>query len=539
VTDGVGQPPAKPSDPESTGNERSGPETPEGGAALSAGEMQHRAISGSIWTAIHSTLSVPINFATNLIVARELGPAGFGVVALLSLVIILGTKMSEAGFNAGICTWGAAEDALGRRSSTDRLLRQCMGWQLLVEVPVLGVIMTVFGWRHGPIIVALLVTSVIVNAAACGPAQAVVIENRSAAAARLAIPSNLVLQAGLIIVAIRTHSAIDVFTTRMVLVAPVGILLLIPLDRARRRVVFLPLFPRGMPPGFWRFAAQTTMTAVLAELSSSRDEIFVLALFGLRNAVGYFALAYGLASQLTAPVDSILSPLSPAAIGIVATAPKRAGTAFLRSMRFTAAASGFLTAVALPVLTMLIAVVYGHRYQATTELIIPLGIASCLSSLLNPVGTFVNARRRSDLILKANLLALGVDVVLAFSLIPIIGVWGAVVANILGSLADLPILLAFEMRTQGTLLPEFLRSVRAWLIALVAAGAAVGIALLASQNAWLRAAVALGVGTVIFVGGVRLLHAGFDDGDRNALLVSVPRLLRGPASIGLAVMGRA
>jgi O-antigen/teichoic acid export membrane protein len=276
---------------------------------------------------------------------------------------------------------------------------------------------------------------------------------------------------------------------------------------------------------------------VVGELSSSRDEIFVLALFGLRNAVGYFALAYGLSSQLTAPVDSVLSPLSSAAIGIVATAPKRAANAFLRSMRFTSAASGVLTAMALPLLTMLIPVVYGHRYQATTELIIPLGIASCLASLLNPVGTFVNARRRSDLILKANVIALGVDAVLAFSLIPIIGVWGAVVANILGSLADLPILLVFEMRTQGTTLGEFVRSVRAWLIALVATGLAVGVALLAGQNAWLRAGVAFSVGTAVFIGGIRLFHAGFNDGDREALLRSVPRVLRGPASLGLAVMG--
>jgi O-antigen/teichoic acid export membrane protein len=412
-----------------------------------------------------------------------------------------------------------------------------MGWQLLVEVPILGAIMIIFGWKHGPLIVSLLVTSVVVNAAACGPAQAVMIENRSAAAAKLAMPGNLVLQAGLIIVAIQTHSAIDVFTTRMVLMAPLGILLLIPLDRARRRVVFRPALPRQMPAGFWRFAVQTTMTSVIAELSSSRDEIFVLALFGLRNAVGYFALAYGLSSQLTSPVDAVLSPLSPAAIGLIATAPERARAAFLRSMRFTAAASGVLTAVALPVLTMLIAVVYGHRFQDTANLIIPLGVASCLSSLLNPVGSFVNARRRSDLILKANVMALAVDVVLAFALVPFIGVWGAVAANILGSLADLPILLAFEMRTQGTTFRDFALSLRSWFVALVAMGVAVGVALLAGQNPWLRSGVAFAVGTVVFVVGVRLVHAGFDDADRQALSHSVPRLLRRPASLGMAVMG--
>ncbi len=489
------------------------------------------------WTAIHSVVGLPINFATNLIVARELGPAGFGFVALLSLVVGLGTKASEAGFNAGICTWGAAEDAKGHRAATDRLLRQTVGWQLLVEVPVLGAIMIAFGWRHGPVILSLLLASVVIGAAGSGPGQAILIENRSAAAARLAIPSNFVLQIGLIVVAIKTHSAIDVFATRMILLAPVSLLLVLPLDRARRRIIFLPLFPRRMPPGFWRFAIQTTVTAVIAELSSSRDEIFVLALFGLRNAVGYFALAYGLASQLTAPVDAVLSPLTPAAIGIVATAPDRAGVAFLRSMRFTAAASGVLTAVALPMLTVLIAFIYGNRFEATTRLIIPLGIASCLSSLLNPVGTFVNARRRSDLILKANILALGVDLVLAFSLIPIIGVWGAVVANILGSLADLPILLAFEMRNQATTFGDIIRSAQSWLVALGAMALAIGTALLVGQNVWLRSGVAFGVGSIVFVGGVRLLHAGFDTGDRRAAVESAPRLLRGPISFGLAVLG--
>jgi len=503
-------------------------------------ELRRRAVSGSMWTAIHSVTALPINFVSHLVVARELGPAGYGTVAVYSLILVLVTKISEAGINGATAMWGTAEDASGHPEVADRLLRQDTGWQLLVEVPLLGVLMLVIGWRAGPAILIPLLISVLLGALLAGPSLAVAVENRTAAAARLTGGANTLMQVAIMVVAVRTHSPIAVWTTRVLATSLTGAIYLIPIDRRRRWLVLKPLFPRGMPVGFWSFAGFATATALVGELASSRTEVFFLALYGLRADIGYFALAFGLATQLTAPVDAVITPLGSGIIGLVATRPQRASAVLLRSTRYVAAASGVLTAVALPAITMLIPMLYGHAYRSAAPLLIPLGIASCLNSLCNPLTSFVSARRRADVVLRAGLIALGADAAAALALIPIIGVWGAVVANIIGGIGHLPSLIAFELKNQGGRLIDLVASAKAWLVSIAACIPAVAAGLVVNQL-WGRPvvdAVAAGVvGGAVFVLAVRLLHAGFDREDRESFTSSGPALLRLPLRLGLSMLG--
>jgi len=315
------------------------------------------------------------------------------------------------------------------------------------------------------------------------------------------------------------------------------VLLFLPLDRSRRWLVLKPLLPRHMPEGFWKFAGINTVSALVAALAVSRTEVFVLDIFHDGAMVGYFALAYGLASQLTNPIDAVILPLGIGILGLVTTAPHRAGAVLLRATRYTAAGSGVLTAIALPVVTVLVPVLYGRAYDPVMPIVIPLGIASCLVSLHNPLMSFVSARRRADVELRAMLVALVVDGALSFALIPVIGVWGAVVANILGGLASLPLLLSFELPIQHTSLTAFLGSTVDWLVSLPAAGIAVGSALLVGQGPWVEAAVGGTVGAVAFVVAVRLVRGGFTEEDLGGFLTSVPVALRRPIRLGFTLLG--
>jgi len=500
-------------------------------------ELQQRAMAGTVWTSIHSVISAPVNLVANLIVARSLGPTGFGLVALLSLIYLLAVTVSEAGFNGAVNLWGAAEYAHGRETETDELLRKGVGWQILVETPFAGIVMAAIVWHHGLAIVGLTLFGVAMNTVFCGPGFAIYIENRTAQLARWAIPSNLLLQASIISVAIVTRNPVEVWLARLIVGGALTLVYLIPLSPKRRRASLQPMWPRRLPDGMWRFIFYRTMSTLVGQLSSTRSEILILAVFGDRTAIGIFALAYGLASQLTAPVDAVLGPLSPASAALVATSPHRAEAAFLRAMRFTSALSGVLEAVALSALTMLVPLFYGAKFHGTELLLVPLGVASCLQSMLNPVTSFVSARRQAGLTLKANSIALVADLGLACVLVPFMGVWGAVIANIVGSLANFPFLVSYLLRCTATPFQRFFDSTRTWWVALVAVAAAVGGATALGGSALVRTAVATAVGGGVFVLGVRLWRAGFGEDDRSALQSALPRPLRRVAALGFAVLG--
>jgi O-antigen/teichoic acid export membrane protein len=518
-------------------DDQGGGADPSAGAAPDHREIRQRAFSGTLWTAVHAVVSTPVNFVANLVVARAVGVTGYGLIAIYAVALSLGTKVAEAGYNGATVNWGVAEDARGNPALTDRLLRQDVGWQLLVEVPLLGVIVAVIGAGHGPAVLVPLLASVLLGAAFAGPAQAVAVANRTAAAARLTMVANVGMQAAVVAVAIETRSPIAVWTARTVALSLIGAAYLVPVERRRRWLLLRPLLPRHMPPGFWRFAAFATLSSVVAELAASRTEVFVLSLYGKTAVIGSFALAFGLANQMTGPVDAAIMPLGIGIIGLVATEPDKAPEALLRSTRVMALLTGALTAVALPVLVVAVPFLYGHQYDTASLLLVPLGLASLLSSLANPLKSFVSARRRADITLRAIVVALVVDGAFAFSLVPVLGVWGAVVANVAGGIGHLPILVGSELQWLELPLRRYVEAARAWLLAVAVAGLAVAGAYAAGPGTAVRVPVAAGIGVVAFGVGSRLLRGGLRAGDGDSLVAAAPlaihRVLRG----GLALVG--
>ena len=86
---------------------------------------------------------------------------------------------------------------------------------------------------------------------------------------------------------------------------------------ARHRAAFKPLRPFRWPPGFSRYSSRVLVAGLVTTLVFSRCEILVLDAYGAAAAAGAFALAAGLASQITAPIDAMLGPLIPAAASLI------------------------------------------------------------------------------------------------------------------------------------------------------------------------------------------------------------------------------
>ena len=495
-------------------------------APVTAAALQGAAASGAVWTVVHTVVSVPLAFAANAVVARALGPTGYGRLAVVTLVLGVATSLTNLGVTDAALQWGAAAHARGDSATVDGMLRRVLGFAVLVQLPLLLVTVLVVLRGSSPAAVAAALLGVALSMAV-GPASlAATIESRTAGGAKITMATNVVLQAVVAAAAVLTRSPAHVWAARSAaggLLQGAYYLLLGP---ARRRALARPLPPRGLPAGFWRFALLTAAGGVVGMLVFSRSELLVLDASHAAAAAGLFALAFGLSQQVTAPVDAMLNPLSPAVAGIVAAHPQRAPHTLLRSTRVAAVMAAALVAVVFPALYVALPVIYGDRFTAAADIFLPLGVASCVQSVVNPLLTFARARRRSGALLTINCVALVLDLAVAVALVPLIGVWGAVVANVAGQLAVLAPMARMECRHWSVPAAAYLRALGPFAVSVPA----MLVAALAVPG-WLGLPPAVGsvvaalAGGVAVVAGVRLTGTGIPAADLEPGL----RILPGPA----------
>lgn len=474
-------------------------------ATISAAELQRGAARGFAWTLVNIVLSTPVAVAVNAVVARYLGTANYGRLATLTVAIGLMSQLTNFGVSDATIQWGASAHALGNRRQVDRLLSTSLGYHMFVMLPLAltGALMLARG--SSPIVLAALVVGTTLPAALGSAALCISIENRTAAAAKIALISNLVIQTVVLLTAWASHSASGVWSARM---AAGGLLLplnFIVLDRARRGAAARLAVPRRMPNGYWRYCAYATASGLVATLVTSRSEVLILGAWKLTVAAGLFSLAYGLSKQVTAPVDAIAGPLIPAITGLLTAHADQATQALLRVTRVASMLSSIIVAVAVPGVFASIPLLYGKAYGNAGWPFVVLAITSCLESVIAPLYVFTRARRRNDLVLKIGLAALAVDVSAAILGIPHQPLLGAVVANALGLLTALVLLATVETRAHGVRLSDFVLALSPMAAATIAGVSASAITVMLSATPLLALASGPAVGYTAFLALVRLL----------------------------------
>jgi O-antigen/teichoic acid export membrane protein len=318
-----------------------------------------------------------------------------------------------------------------------------------------------------------------------------------------------------------THSASIVWVSRML-----PGLLLIPMyyrltDPRLRSSVFRPSWPTGLPRGYWRFALLGWIAIGTGTLVFSRSEAFVMHLYGQDTALGLFALAYGLSSQMTGPLDVLLSPLAPAMAAVASVDPRRTVAAMLRSTRFFALGAGALTAV-VPAVAALVPVVYGDSYRQAATYLLPLAAVSTFQSTSNALSLSTYARRDGKTLAIAHAAALVVDLCLAFALIPALHAWGAVAANAASQLVAIGSLLRRELAVSRVPPVQMLLTARAWACGVGAALAASGISAVLPGPAVARAAALVLVGSAIYFVLLRGVGGALETDDHGALSGALP-----------------
>lgn len=503
---------------------------------LSRGELQDRAVRGAAWTLIHTFVSLPIAFVVNLVVARVLGPADFGRLALLTALMEIAGAVVALGLTPAMVQFGAKAHAAGRVDEVRYLLSASQGFRLLVVGPVLTGIVVAVAHVEPALLVLALVFGIWVPAAFDGALICLTLENKTAEGAKIAMATNVVLQAAVLAVVLTVGTSDAVWSVRLVMTGVTVALALIPIAPAYRAAVLRPRLPRGFPPGFWRFAIPTGIAGLVALLVVSRTEVFFLAWLATAPAVGIFALAFGLASHLFAPAQALVGPLIPAVSGLREVDAPSVRDAFTRTLRASATAVAVISAVALPPLAVLVPLLQGEAYREASPLLVALGVSGGLLVLAGPVSAFTLARLSARGMLMANLLALGVDVVLALALIPGLGAWGAVVANVSGAMSRLLLLLRDELAVMGMGWGVALRETAPVALGAVAAGLAWASSALVPDHIVVAALVSAGVGSVVLLAGLWGTRTGLNAGDAGAITRILPGRLATPGRFFLRAL---
>ena len=430
------------------------------------------------------------------------------------------------GVHPALVQFGARAHAQGRRAEVADLLAKTQGFRILVAAPVLTVVVVTVVSDIDPWLkVAAVVFGVVVPAALDGAPACLAIENKSAANAKVVLLGSLITQAAVLAVVLTIATADVVWVVRLVAVSTVVLFALVPVSGDYRRAVLRPRWPRSMPSGFWRFAVSTGVAAMIGTLVSSRSEVVVLNWLSDPVAVGTFALAFGLATHIYAPAQAMLGPLVPAIAGLREVSEDSVAEALSKVLRGSATFVSLLSAIVLPAFAALVPTLYGSSFAGVAPLMMVLGFAGGFGVIGGGIGAFVLARLSATKILQANVAGLVVDVVLAVVLIPSLGAWGAVIANVAAGGTGVVIMLDAERRSLrapwrsvfADLAPAFVGiavGCASWLISRT-----VGPPVLASL-----AAALVGAGGVISL--LKAFKTGLRPGDAGAVTRTLPSVVQ-------------
>lgn len=492
---------------------------------MTRGELQDRAIKGTLWTLVHVAVSLPLAFAVNILIARTLGVVDFGRLAYLTTVVGLVATVIDLGVGTGVVQFGSKAHAAGRFEEVKRILTAAQGFRLLVGVPVIttAVILLV---DVDPMLMAIAVVFGVVLPCALGGAEdSLGIENKSAQGAQATMIVNFATQVLVVIAATTVGTADSIWAVRVIAGGLGALVFLGFVARRYRRALLRPRF-RRFPPGFWKFALPAGAAGMIDALVSSRSEVLVLTWMSATEAAGVFALAFGLSIHLYAPAQAMVGPLVPAISGLREVDVDAVGRALSRTLRASSTAMAPIVAAAMPAFTFLVPLIYGEEFSDVPEVLLALGVSGGILLIAGPIRAFVMARLKGVWMLWMNLVALAVSLGLMVLLIPHLGVWGAVVANVSSAAVLFGLLLVTEVRAVGIGAAQVFRDVTPFLLAVVVCGASWWGTSWLAWGAVPSTVVAGLSGAVLLVAAMRLTRSGLTPEDAEAVGRALPRRLR-------------
>ncbi|MGO0575721.1 oligosaccharide flippase family protein [Ornithinimicrobium panacihumi] len=494
--------------------------------ALDRGQLQRRAVRGALWTGIHTLVSLPLAFLVNILVARVLGVADYGRLTYLTTVITIASVIAGLGVTTALVQFGAKAHAAGDHGDVKRLLSGAQGFRLLVSGPLVALAVISLVRLDWWLLMVALVFGVGAPALFGTAKEALTIENRTDRTAQLAMIGNALSLAAVTVAVLTLGTPDAVWGARTVVSGLVLALPLISISQIYRGAVLRPGAPWRLPRSFWRFAIPTGIAGMIGALVSNRTELVLLDWFADEVAMGLFGLAFGVAGHVYAPAQAFVGPLVPAVSALARVDQGAVRRAFLRTTRAASAVGGAVVATVLPAMACLVPLIYGTEYAPASDMTIALGLAGAVTLVGAPHQAFLMARLGGGRMLYINLAGLAVDLAVALALIPLVGVWGAVLACAAAMIVRALMQTVGEARALDVRWRELLQSLGALLLGCLLAVLAWLVVRSTGFSAPVQAAAVAGISGGAFIAGLRISRTGLSAADVRAITGAFPARLR-------------
>ncbi|QOK22027.1 lipopolysaccharide biosynthesis protein [Janibacter indicus] len=494
-------------------------------------------ISGTAWTAIHVLVSVPIGFLVNVVVARRLGVVDYGQLAILTLVLSLATAAASLGVGAALMQFVTKASESGRRSEAARTISGAQGYNIFVAAPLVALVVALVVDVPWPLLVLAVVFGVLAPAALQAGPILLAAGHRSDRVAQLAMVSNLGVQA-VVVATVMVHPvATSVWVARIVATGALMVLPFVALSPLLRRAAMRPRAPWSLPRAFWAFAVPTGLATLMSQIVTDRVQIFFFQWLGDPVAVGLFALGFGLAVQVLAPVQAVVGPLLPAFAALRERGPGPAREGLLRVTRVSAVVTGGVLVLGVPVIAGLVPWIYGDQYAPSGDYFLVMTCAAGVVVVGSGAFASLMSRLRGRTYLLVNLGSLLVMAGVAVALIPPLGAWGGVASMVCGTVTRAQAMTVIEVRSHLIPVRRMARAQAPVVVAtLIVTLTWFGSSGLLEGSSAPRGLLAGAVGLVGYLLLLRAVGLGLSAADGETLGRSVPARLRGPVGRALRLV---
>ena len=440
-----------------------------------------RTLRNTFFSSVGVYTEYALGMLTSILIARHLGPDGFGAYAAVIWLVGLGIAMTNSGTASAAIKFVAELRGAGREADVPSLLAYLRRAQrlFLCFVLLVGVAALHFGRAHfAPeldhwVLIVFLVIAVSLRAGYMfniGVARGYEDFKATATVALVAAPANLLL----VLAATLWFDGSEEMLLGVFAVTSAILYVVSRRQLATRvpSVVRADALPVALMARVRRHMLYSAMTVTVGFFAASEVEVMFLNLNGQPDAAGVFKVAYQLATGAAQLVPGVFAALMlPMMANALSQGREVAGRRFASATAYLLMLAAPLVAFGVVFSSDVIAILYGARYADAAW-----PFAVCLTAFSLAVATqgasslLISAdRQRTVLIVVASCAAL--KLVLGATLVSRLGLQGAVAAYAIVTVADAVALMWLAIRSGGAS-PEWGRLARIVLAAALAGAVA-------------------------------------------------------------------
>lgn len=417
------------------------------------GALRHSTARSAVVALVGRVAGRLLHFAGQIITARLLGPAGFGLYAIVWVVMRIATVPSVLGLDLGVLHFGAkkngsnggADHVLSTSSLLALIWASAIGVLVALAAPTLSRVIggdgsTVTGLRIAAVSLPALSVLRVLSAGLRldgSTAASVLIEDVLRPLLYL-----ISLAVGLIF-ALRSANGMLVWTAASFWLAAAVAAAMIGLKRGTRALIPSPLPQRYQLREILAYAIPVSATSLTAVLALQLDQFLVATVLNTTQ-VGLYAAAVQTAAVFPVVLSALDLPLGPRVANAHARGDLESAGAVYRSLaRWGILLLAPVTAVLLAAPKLVLSVLFGPEYQSASEVVIILALGFVVNGAAGGIALVLFMIGQQRVWLRLSLLGIPVNAALTLIGAKYFGLAGAAFApaftmaaqNVLGVVA--------------------------------------------------------------------------------------------------------